>query len=136
MATWSDVRRIVYDLPDTGEHITKSGTTHWTVHGKLFVWERPLLKSELAALGPSAPTGPFVGVRTPDLELKAVLIASNPVEFFTTPHFDGYAAVLIVLREIRAAKLRDAIIESWLARAPKRAVTAFLATTKIRKQRT
>ena len=54
------------------------------------------------------------------------MLANDPKVFFTTPHFDGYPAVLIRLGKITPKKLKDVIVEAWLARAPKRAVTAFL----------
>jgi hypothetical protein len=61
----------------------------------------------------------------PDLEMKEVLLASEPPVFFTTPHFDGYCAVLVRLSKISAKLLGDVIVEAWLARAPKRAVAAY-----------
>ncbi|MDQ6943909.1 MAG: MmcQ/YjbR family DNA-binding protein, partial [Candidatus Eremiobacteraeota bacterium] len=73
---------------------TSFGTAAWAVSNKLFVWERPLKKSDLAALGEGAPTGAILGVRTADLEMKEALLRSDPGALFTTPHFDGYAAVL------------------------------------------
>jgi hypothetical protein len=128
MATWRDVRRIALALPDTDEKNTSGGTATWTVHGKSFAWERPLRTSDLAALGKNAPTGAILGIRTADLEMKDALLASDPAVFFATPHFDGYPAVLVVLSKISTATLRVALVESWLARAPKRAAGAFLAS--------
>lgn len=126
MATWRDVRRIALALPGVSEEDSASGNAAWIVNKKFFTWERPLRKSDLAALGNKAPTGPVLGVRTADLEMKMVLLASSPGVFFTTPHFDGYPAVLIRLSEITSKELKDVIVEAWLARAGKRAVTAFL----------
>jgi hypothetical protein len=130
MATLRDVRRIALALPDTAEKSGSSGTATWTVHGKSFAWERPLRKSDLAALGKSAPSGAILGIRTADLEMKETLLHVDRAVFFTTPHFDGYPAVLIVLSKIGTAALRDVLVESWLARAPKRAADAFLASKK------
>jgi hypothetical protein len=93
---------------------------------KSFAWERPLRKTDVDALGDKAPAGPILGVRTADLEMKDVLLASDPRVFFTIPHFDGFPAVLIELSKITAKKLKDVLVEAWLARAPKRAVTAYL----------
>ena len=59
------------------------------VNKKFFVWERPLRKSDLAALGDAAPKGAILGVRTADLEMKEALLRSDPLAVFTTPHFDG-----------------------------------------------
>jgi hypothetical protein len=127
MATWRDVRRIALKLPGTSEEVGSSGNSAWLVNKKFFVWERPLRRSDLAALGDKAPSGPILGVRTADLEMKDVLLQSDPNVFFTTPHFDGYPAVLVRLPKISAKLLNDVIVEAWLARAGKRAVAAYLS---------
>lgn len=127
MATWRDVRRIVDSLPDTAEKTSgHGGMPAWTVHGKSFAWERPLRKSDLAELGKKAPSGAILGVRTADLEMKEVLLAADPA-FFTTSHFDGYPAVLVVLAKIPAAKLRAVLVDAWTSRAPQKTAAAFLA---------
>lgn len=54
------------------------------------------------------------------------MIADEPEVFFTTPHFDGFPAVLVRLEQIEAEELREVIVEAWLARAPKRAAEAYL----------
>ncbi len=126
MASWSDVRRYALALPGASEETTAQGRRAWIVNDKFFTWERPLRKSDLDALGDTAPKGPILGVRTADLEMKDVLLASNPRVYFTTPHFDGYPAVLIRLDKIAAKELKEVITEAWLARAGKRAVAAFL----------
>jgi hypothetical protein len=127
MASWRDVRRIALALPGASEERTSSGNAAWIVNKKFFTWERPLRRSDLTALGTNAPDGPILGVRTADLEMKEILLASDPGVFFTTPHFEGYPAVLARLGKIKPKALKEVIVEAWLARAPKRAVTAFLA---------
>lgn len=128
MASWEDVRRIALSLPLTAEQ-TSRGTRTWAVKDKGFVWERPLRKSDLAALGDRAPKGAILGVRTAGLEMKEALLASNPSVFFTTPHFDGYPAVLVRLGKITVKELKSVIVEAWLVRAPKRAADEFLASS-------
>ena len=54
------------------------------------------------------------------------MLADDPEVFFTTPHFDGYPAVLVRLDRIGLEDLREVIVEAWLARAPKRVADAFL----------
>lgn len=124
MATWDDVRKIALSLPETSETV-KHGNASWQVKDKGFVWERPLRRSDLEALGDDAPDGPILGARVEHLGAKAALIESEPGVFFTTPHFDGYAAVLIRLGEIGIDELREVIVEAWLARAPKRVAEAY-----------
>ena len=87
---------------------------------KLFVWERPLRKSDLEALSAEAPAGPILGARVEHLVAKEALLADDPEVFFTTPHFDGYPAVLVRLEEIGVDDLEEVIVEAWLARAPTR----------------
>ncbi|MGH7661222.1 MAG: MmcQ/YjbR family DNA-binding protein [Vulcanimicrobiaceae bacterium] len=126
MATLADVRHIALGLPGTTEERTRRGWAAWIVNKKFFVWERELLPSDLAALGKKAPKGIILGIRTAHLEMKDVLLANDPKIFFTTPHFDGYPAVLAQLEKIGVGKLREVIVEAWLARAGKRAVAEFL----------
>ena len=125
MATWDDVRRIALGLPEAEERLSRD-TRQWRVKDKLFVWERPLRRSDLEALGDAAPTGPILGVRTEHLVAKEAILQSDPAVLFTTPHFDGYPAVLVQLDRIGVDELREVIVEAWLARAPKRLADAFL----------
>jgi hypothetical protein len=130
MATWKDVRRLALALPQTLE-TTKSGMKTWAVKDKGkdrgFVWERPLRTSDLAALGADAPKGAILGVRTADLEMKEALLAHDPGVYFTTPHFDGYPAILVRLSRIDVRELSEVIVEAWLARAPERLAQEYLA---------
>ena len=126
MSTWDDVRRIALSLPETSERESR-GLTQWCVKDKLFVWERPLGKKDRADLGENAPDGPVLGVRVADEGVKAALIADDPAVYFTIPHFDGYAAVLVLLDEIGVPELTELATEAWLLRAPKRLAQEFLA---------
>jgi hypothetical protein len=125
MATWEDVRRIALAMPETAEG-TSHGNISWRVKEKGFVWERPLRRGDIEALGAAAPEGPILGVRTEHLGAKEALLASDPDVFFTTPHFDGYPAVLVQLERISVEELTEVIVEAWLARAPKRLADAYL----------
>ena len=106
-------------LPETSEG-TAHGNIAWRVRDKLFVWERPLRSKDLEALGEAAPTGPVLGARVEHLVAKEALLADDPAVYFTTPHFDGYPAVLVALQRITAADLEEVIVEAWLCRASKR----------------
>jgi hypothetical protein len=127
MATWADVSRLALALPEAEEGTTWGGNRAWTVRKKLFVWERPLRKSDLEALRADAPGGPILGARVEHLIAKEALLADESGVFFTTPHFDGYPAVLIRLPEVGLDLLEETVTEAWLARAPKRLVRAYLA---------
>jgi len=103
------------------------GTLQWRVRDKLFAWERPLRKADLAALGDDAPTGPILAVRVPDVGVKEAYLADDPAVYFTTPHFTGYPAVLVRLAEIAVPELDELITEAWLDRAGKRLAAQYLA---------
>ena len=119
MASWDDVRRIALALPETSER-PSHGHAFWRVKDKGFVWERPLRQSDLKVLGAAAPSGPILGARVEHLVAKEALLADDPEVFFTIPHFDGYAAVLVLLDKISLEDLEEVIVEAWLCRAPKR----------------
>jgi hypothetical protein len=125
MAGWDDVRRIALALPETSERLSRD-RPQWRVKDKLFVWDRPLRGADLEALGDSAPDGPILGARVEHLGAKEALLANDQGVFFTTPHFDGYPAILVRLDEISVDDLDEVIVEAWLARAPKRLAKAYL----------
>jgi hypothetical protein len=125
VATWDDVRRRALAMPEATEVVSR-GNVQWRVKDKLFVWERPLRRSDLAALGSAAPGGPILGARVEHLVAKEAMLADDPEVFFTTPHFDGYPAVLVRLDRIEPDDLDEVIVEAWLARAPPRLVKAYL----------
>jgi hypothetical protein len=122
MATWDDVRRLATALPEVEE----TGENAYGVRKKGFAWERPLRKQDYEALGSAAPDGPILGARVPDVGAKEALLADDPEVYFTTPHFDGYPAILVRLGAIDVAELEELLAEAWLARAPKRLAKAFL----------
>jgi hypothetical protein len=119
VANWDDVRRLAGALPETSERLSRD-LCQWRVNDKLFVWERPLRRADLEALGKDAPDGPILGARVEHLGAKQALLADDPAIFFTTPHFDGYPAILVRLDQIALEDLDEVITEAWLARAPKR----------------
>ena len=121
MATLDDVARLALALPGTDERESR-GTRQWRVGGRLFVWERPLRKSDLAHLGDGAPAGVILGARVEHEGAKAALCADPSGLFFTTPHFDGYPIVLVRLDDIDRAGLEEVVVEAWLDRAPPKLV--------------
>ncbi len=125
MATWDDVRELAIALPETTEHVSHGGV-QWKVRAKGFVWERPLRRADLEALGIDAQEGPVLGAATEDEAVKLALISEDPSVFFTTPHFDGYAAVLVHLDRISKRRLAELVAEAWAAKAPARLVREHL----------
>ena len=127
VGSWDDVRRIALALPDTSEQSSR-GLASWRVREKGFVWERTLRSADLRALGAAAPTGPILGARVEHLGAKEALLADESSVYFTTPHFDGYPAILVRLDKITVPELEELIVEAWLARAPKRLAAEYIDT--------
>ncbi|MQA24888.1 MAG: MmcQ/YjbR family DNA-binding protein [Micromonosporaceae bacterium] len=126
MATWDDVRRIALALPGTHEEPSGDGWLAWRVKKKLFAWERPLRRADLEALGATAPDGPILAAHVPDLGAKEALLADDPEVYFTTPHFNGYPAILVRLERIDEPELNELLLEAWARQAPKRLSKEFL----------
>ena len=129
MASFDDVRRLALALPETDEHPSYGGLPAWRVRGKGFVWERPLRRGELAAVGEV--DGPVLGVYTGDLDAKEQVLAEEADVAFTIPHFDGYPAVLIHLDRLGTDRLGELVTDAWLARAPKRLAASYLAEKSV-----
>lgn len=121
MATWDQVHEIAATLPEI-----ETRANQWRIRKKLVAWERPLRKADYDALGDDAPDGDILAVWLPDLAAKEALLADDADTFFTTPHFDGYQIILILLTEARVTELEELMIEAWADRAPKRLSRPFL----------
>ena len=126
MATWDDVARLALALPRTSERVSR-GLRQWRVADKLFVWERPLRRKEIEALSGRVPEGPILAARVEHLLAREALLADDRRLYFTTPHFDGYPAVLARLDRLSRLALEELVTEAWLVRAPKAAVQLYLA---------
>ena len=114
-------------LPDV-EQGERHGTRSWSVGGKTFAWERSFSKADIKRYGNEpVPEGPIVAVRVEDLGEKEAVLSAGHRGFFTIPHFDGYAAVLIQLKTVTKRPLRDALEDGWLACASDAQISAFLA---------
>jgi len=125
VATWDDVRGLALALPETAEVVSR-GLAQWKVKAKPFVWDRPLRKADLKALGGSAPDGEILGAYVEHEVAKQALLEDPSGVFFTTPHFDGYPVILARLAELDDEALEEVVAEAWLAQAPKKLARAYL----------
>ena len=69
--------------------------------------------------------GETLVVRVIDLEDKEALLRADPAVFTTTPHYDGYAYVLVRLAAVEPEQLAELIEDAWRIVAPKRLIAAY-----------
>jgi hypothetical protein len=129
-----EVATLATELPEVTEG-DRWGNHTWLVGGKAFAWERPFSKADIKRFGEvTPPDGPILAVRVEDLGEKEAVLAAHPEVFFTIPHFDGYAAVLIHLKKVTKRAVREALLDGWLAVAPPALAEQYLARRSTRRR--
>jgi hypothetical protein len=125
----ADLDELALALPQTTKELSDDGRPAYRVHGTLFCCQRG---RRADALDPT--TGERLDdvlmFRVADLDVKELLLGDDRGVFFTTPHFDGYPAVLVRISQLERVdrdELGDLVAEAWLTRAQKRVAKAWLA---------
>lgn len=117
MATQAHVRRIALSLPGAQE-----GTDRFAFFvmdkgkSKGFAW---VWQERVAPKKPRVPNPGVLAVRVANNAQKDLMIAVDPRKFFTEPHYNGFPAVLVRLKEVTVADLRVLLEEAWRCQAPK-----------------
>ena len=133
MVSLDEAARMAMELPEVEEG-ERHGNRSWSVRGKTFAWERSFSKADIKRFGDHpVPEGPIVAVLVDDLGEKEAVLAAGHRGFFTIPHFNGYAAILIQLKSATKRPVRDALVDGWLASAPDDLTRSFLARNRTRR---
>jgi hypothetical protein len=129
----ADLDELALSLPQTTKEVSEDGRPSYLVHGKRFCLQRSRRPD---ALDPE--TGERLDdvlmFRVADLEVKELMVADESTPYFTTPHFNGYPAVLMRIPDLARLdrdELRDLLAEAWLTRAQKRLAKAWLAENAV-----
>ena len=104
MSSLAQVRDIALSLPGAFEQPSYGDRPSWRTKARMFAWFR------------DDPEALVVWVESVDE--KEALIESEPDKFFTTPHYDGYPAVLVRVEAVDEQEARELLTESWRLRAP------------------
>jgi hypothetical protein len=125
----ADLDALALEMPQTTRELSADGRPEYSVYGKLFCCHRGRRRD---AVDPE--TGERLDdvlmFRVPDLDVKELLLGDDRGVFFTTPHFDGYPAILLRIPDLARLdreELRELVVDAWLTRAQKRVAKAWLA---------
>ena len=134
MATMADLDELALAMPQATKEVSEDGRPAYFVHGKLYCFHRSRRPD---AVDPE--TGErlhdVLMFRVADEGVKELLLADERGVFFTTPHFNGYPAVLVRIPDLKGLdrdELRDVVVDAWLTRAQKRVAKAWLAEHGVR----
>ena len=125
----ADLDQLAMAMPQTTKEVSDDGRPSYLVHGKMYCFHRGRRPD---AIDPE--TGERMSdvlmFRVADEGVKELFLSDGRGVFFTTPHFNGYPAILMRipgLARLDRQELADLVAESWLTRAQKRVAKAWLA---------
>jgi hypothetical protein len=123
-----DLDRIACGLPLVSRHDSPDGRPSYKVKGVLFCCHRGQRPDAVDERGQRLDDVLMFRVAGP--EAKAAMLADPAAPYFTTPHFNGYPAVLLRIKDLRRLdrdELFELVADAWLTRAPKRVAAAWLS---------
>jgi hypothetical protein len=129
MATLEDIDELALAMPQAAKEVSADGRPTYLVHGKMFCFHRGRRPDAVDTVTGERLDDVFV-FRVEDLDVKELVLSDARGIFFTTPHWNGYAAVLIRipdLAQLDRPEVRELVIDAWLTRAQKRVAKAWLA---------
>jgi hypothetical protein len=129
VANLRDLDELALALPEATKEVSEDGRPSYLVHGKRFCFHRRPRRDAV-----DERTGELLDdvlvFRVESLEVKQLVLADEGGPFFTTPHWNGYPAVLLRIPDLARldrSELRDVVVDAWLTRAQKRVARAWLA---------
>jgi hypothetical protein len=125
----ADLDKLALSMPLATKDVSDDGRPSYHVHGKMFCFHRSRRPDAIDSESGERMDDVLM-FRVADLDVKDLFLADDRGLFFTTPHFNGYPAVLLRipdLKKIDRDELRDLVAEAWLTRAQKRVAKAWLA---------
>src|SRR6185295_13430874 len=103
MPTWQDAIALARTLPSV-EVTTWYGTPGLKVAGKGFARLRTEAEGGLVLMC--------------SLDEKERLLESGEAAYYTTPHYDGFGAIIVNLAKVSREALRELILHAWRIKAP------------------
>jgi hypothetical protein len=129
MATMADLDELALAMPQATKEVSDDGRPSYHVHGKLFCFHRGR-RPDAIDTDTGERMDDVLMFRVGDLDEKDLILADQRGLFFTTPHFNGYPAVLLRIPDLTRLdrqELRDLVVDAWLSRAQKRVAKTWLA---------
>jgi hypothetical protein len=128
MTTMADLDELALAMPQATKEVSDDGRPAYYVQGKLFCFHRGRRPDAVDPVSGER-LDDVLMFRVADVGVKELLLADDRDVFFTTPHFDGYPAVLMRIPDLARVdreELHDLVAEAWLTRAQKRVAKAWL----------